>query len=182
MYALNQTINWKPKSTGEGRFGNWIAGANDWNLSRSRFWGIPLPIWRTEDGKEELMVGSLGELKAEIKKAIDADWSTEYLSPKVSIAMVPDVGHAIAHINNYGSHHTDSIITENDTIAQLFQDQVDSGITMHNTSTQFADGGEFGMGAEIGIATGKMHARGPVGVEQLCSYKYYVKGTGQTRP
>jgi len=88
----------------------------------------------------------------------------------------------VRHINSYGSHHTDSIIAQDDAAAAKFLQEVDSGIVMHNASTQFADGGEFGMGAEIGIATGKMHARGPVGLEQLCTYKYHVRGNGQCRP
>jgi len=96
--------------------------------------------------------------------------------------VVSDVSHAISHIDLHGSHHTDSIITEDAATAALFLNEVDSGIVMHNTSTQFADGGEFGMGAEIGISTGKLHARGPVGAEQLTSYKYVVRGTGQVRP
>ena len=117
-----------------------------------------------------------------ITSASEEDWKTEYLSAKLSCKFVNDVNDAITHINTYGSHHTDSIIAEDDNATQLFLNNVDSGIVMHNTSTQFADGGEFGMGAEIGIATGKMHARGPVGLEQLCTYKYQVHGNGQTRP
>jgi glutamate-5-semialdehyde dehydrogenase len=96
--------------------------------------------------------------------------------------VVKDVDEAIAHINAHGSHHTDAIITGDVATARIFLRKVDSAIVMHNTSTQFADGGEFGFGAEIGIATGKFHARGPVGAEQLTSFKYRVHGTGQTRP
>jgi glutamate-5-semialdehyde dehydrogenase len=96
--------------------------------------------------------------------------------------MVDGVDGAIAHIHEHGSHHTDAIVTENETTAQKFLNEVDSAIVLHNASTQFADGGEFGFGAEIGIATGKFHARGPVGVEQLTSFKYRIHGTGQTRP
>ena len=96
--------------------------------------------------------------------------------------MVENIEEAIDHINHFGSHHTDSIVTENSSAAAKFMNEVDSGIVMHNTSTQFADGGEFGMGAEIGISTGKLHARGPVGVEQLTTYKYKVRGSGQVRP
>lgn len=110
------------------------------------------------------------------------DWQTEYLAPIVSIKVVDTSAQAITHINQNGSHHTDAIITNNPDTANQFLAQVDSANVMHNTSTQFADGGEFGMGAEIGIATGKLHARGPVGADQLCTYKYIVKGTGQTRP
>lgn len=122
------------------------------------------------------------KLDPRIEAASEADWRTEYLAPKLSIATVDSVDQAIAHINHYGSHHTDSILCEAPDAAESFLNQVDSGIVLHNASTQFADGGEFGMGAEIGIATGKMHARGPVGVEQLCTYKYQVHGNGQTRP
>lgn len=120
-------------------------------------------------------------LDSRITPATEEDWVTEYLDAKLSCKFVNGVSEAIDHINGYGSHHTDSIITRNDTIAAQFLKNVDSGIVMQNASTQFADGGEFGMGAEIGIATGKMHARGPVGLEQLCTYKYQVLGTGQTR-
>lgn len=121
-------------------------------------------------------------LDSRIGVASTQDWSTEYLDAKLSCAIVNGVEEAVNHINTYGSHHTDSILTEDKTAADYFLKNVDSGIVLHNASTQFADGGEFGMGAEIGIATGKMHARGPVGVEQLCTYKYIVHGTGQTRP
>ncbi len=122
------------------------------------------------------------ELDARIKPALDSDWKTEYLDAKLSCRIVENVNEAIEHINTNGSHHTDAIIAEHMPSVKLFQQTVDSGIVMHNASTQFADGGEFGMGAEIGIATGKMHARGPVGLEQLCTYKYIVHGNGQTRP
>jgi len=114
--------------------------------------------------------------------AVEADWTTEYLEPIISARTVDGVRGAIDHINHYGSHHTDSIVTENEATAERFLNEVDSGIVLVNASTQFADGGEFGMGAEIGISTGKMHARGPVGVEQLTSYKYKVRGRGQVRP
>ncbi len=114
--------------------------------------------------------------------ASNEDWHTEYLDAIVSIKIVDGVQNAMHHIAHYGSAHTESIITENQETAQLFLSQVDSAIVMHNASTQFADGGEFGMGAEIGIATGRFHARGPVGVEQLTSFKYIVRGSGQTRP
>ena len=117
-----------------------------------------------------------------IKPATDEDWVTEYLDAIVSIKVVNGVTDAVNHINTYGSHHTDAIIAENAAAATTFMNGVDSGIVIVNASTQFADGGEFGMGAEIGISTGKLHARGPVGVEQLTSYKYIVRGTGQTRP
>ena len=121
-------------------------------------------------------------LDEHVRPATEADWDTEYLDAIIAVRVVSDVSHAIAHINLHGSHHTDSIITEDAAAAALFLNEVDSGIVMHNTSTQFADGGEFGMGAEIGISTGKLHARGPVGAEQLTSYKYVVRGVGQVRP
>ena len=115
-------------------------------------------------------------------KANEDDWKTEYLDSIISIKIVADVNDAIKHITKYGSNHTESIITENTENAELFLNHVGSAIVMHNTSTQFADGGEFGLGAEIGIATGKLHARGPVGLEGLTTYKYKVRGDGQIRP
>ncbi|MGB0719641.1 MAG: glutamate-5-semialdehyde dehydrogenase [Bdellovibrionales bacterium] len=121
-------------------------------------------------------------LDSRIGAATSEDWTTEYLDSKLSVAIVSSVEEAVNHINANGSHHTDSILAEDATAVAYFLNNVDSGICMHNASTQFADGGEFGMGAEIGIATGKMHARGPVGLEQLCTYKYLVHGNGQTRP
>jgi glutamate-5-semialdehyde dehydrogenase len=114
--------------------------------------------------------------------ATEEDWTTEYLAPILSIAVVDNVDGAMAHIARYGSQHTDSIVTEDKSAAERFLAEVDSAIVMHNTSTQFADGGEFGFGGEIGIATGRLHARGPVGAEQLTIFKYVVRGTGQTRP
>ena len=117
-----------------------------------------------------------------VKAATEVDWQTEYLDAILSVKVVSGLEEAVSHIDTYGSHHTDCIVTEDDAAAAKFLGDVDSAIVLHNASTQFADGGEFGMGAEIGISTGKMHARGPVGVEQLTSFKYQVKGTGQTRP
>ncbi len=122
------------------------------------------------------------KLDARVAPAQEEDWSTEYLEPILSVKVVDGVDGALAHIARYGTRHTDSIIAEDVKTAERFLEEVDSGIVMHNTSTQFADGGEFGMGAEIGIATGKLHARGPVGVEQLTTFKYQVRGNGQTRP
>ena len=135
-----------------------------------------------ESGCDIVGDGHTQSLHESIMPATDDDWGTEYLSEKISCKFVDSIEDAVKHINTYGSHHTDSILTEDNNAAQYFQHNVDSGIVMHNTSTQFADGGEFGMGAEIGIATGKMHARGPVGLEQLCTYKYFVHGNGQIRP
>ncbi len=117
-----------------------------------------------------------------IAPATDEDWGTEYLEPIASVKVVDGIDDAIEWVSTYSSHHTDAIMTEDDAAAKRFMDSIDSAIVMRNASTQFADGGEFGMGAEIGIATGKMHARGPVGLEQLCSFKYLVHGDGQTRP
>ena len=122
------------------------------------------------------------ELVAGATAANEADWSTEYLDSIISVRIVPGIDAAINHIATYGSNHTDCIITEDAARAEQFLQQVDSAIVMVNASTQFADGGEFGMGAEIGIATGRMHARGPVGAHQLTSFKYVVRGNGQTRP
>ena len=117
-----------------------------------------------------------------VKPASEADWSTEYLDAILTAGVVDGVDAAIAHIERYGSHHTDAIVTEDRATAEKFLRQVDSAIVLHNASTQFADGGEFGFGGEIGIATGRLHARGPVGVEQLTSFKYRIRGSGQTRP
>ena len=114
--------------------------------------------------------------------ATEDDWTTEYLAPILSIAVVDNIDAAMAHIARYGSQHTDSIVTEDKSAAERFLAEVDSAIVMHNASTQFADGGEFGFGGEIGIATGRLHARGPVGAEQLTIFKYVVRGSGQTRP
>jgi len=117
-----------------------------------------------------------------VAPATEADWSTEYLDKIIAVKVVDGIGAAIDHIERYGSHHTDSIVTADQQAADRFLNELDSAIVLHNASTQFADGGEFGMGAEIGIATGRMHARGPVGVEQLTSFKYRVRGSGQVRP
>jgi glutamate-5-semialdehyde dehydrogenase len=121
-------------------------------------------------------------LDERVRPASEADWSTEYLDAILSIRIVDGVAGAIEHIDRYGSSHTESIVTADQAAAERFLAEVDSAIVMHNASTQFADGGEFGMGAEIGISTGRLHARGPVGVEQLTSFKYVVRGSGQIRP
>jgi glutamate-5-semialdehyde dehydrogenase len=119
---------------------------------------------------------------ARVSPAIEEDWRREYLDAIISVRLVDGLEAAIAHIETYGSHHTDCIVTENSEAAERFLREVDSAIVLHNASTQFADGGEFGFGGEIGIATGRMHARGPVGLDQLTSFKYRVRGTGQIRP
>lgn len=117
-----------------------------------------------------------------LEAATEEDWTTEYLAAIISVALVDGISGAIGHIGKYSSNHTEAVIAEDPDVVERFFTEIDSAILLHNASTQFADGGEFGMGAEIGIATGKMHARGPVGVEQLTSFKYRVRGTGQIRP
>jgi glutamate-5-semialdehyde dehydrogenase len=117
-----------------------------------------------------------------VKPATEDDWKTEFLDAIIAVKVVDGVDGAIAHIEEHGSHHTDAIVTADTAAAEKFMREIDSAIVLHNASTQFADGGEFGFGAEIGIATGRLHARGPVGVEQLTTFKYRVLGTGQTRP
>ncbi len=116
------------------------------------------------------------------KAATEEDWTTEYLDAVLAVRVVDNIDAAIAHVEAHGSHHTDTIVTNDDAAAKRFLDEVDSAIVLHNASTQYADGGEFGMGAEIGISTDRLHARGPVGVEQLTIYKYVVRGSGQVRP
>jgi glutamate-5-semialdehyde dehydrogenase len=128
--------------------------------------------------------GDAATLRADprVTPASEDDWRTEYLDSIISCRVVPSLEAAVDHIETHGSHHTDCIVTEDLAAAATFMAEVDSAIVMHNASTQFADGGEFGFGGEIGIATGRMHARGPVGLEQLCSFKYRVLGEGHTRP
>ena len=125
---------------------------------------------------------TVASLVADVVPATEEDWSTEYLDAIISMRVVDDIDAAIDHIRRYGSGHTESIITDDGDAAETFFREVDSAIVLNNASTQFADGGEFGMGAEIGIATGRIHARGPVGADQLTSYKYVVRGSGQVRP
>ena len=125
---------------------------------------------------------ALRAIDGDVSPASDEDWDTEYLAPILSVAVVDGVAGAIAHIARHSSSHTESIVTENEATAARFLAEVDSAIVMHNASTQFADGGEFGLGAEIGIATGRLHARGPAGVREITTYKNLVRGTGQVRP
>ena len=142
----------------------------------------PLVEMLIEAGCEVRGDEAVQRVDSRVKPASDEDWDAEYLDAIIAARVVDGVDEAIAHIHNHGSHHTDAIVTEDDEAAQKFLKEVDSAIVLHNASTQFADGGEFGFGAEIGIATGKFHARGPVGVDQLTSFKYRIHGTGQTRP
>ena len=176
--AIEVTVNAKMRRTG-------ICGAAETLLIDKENADIFLPkLAEALEGLDCELRGCNNSLKI-IKDMIPAeenDWSTEYLDAIISIKIVDGIRGAIDHINSYSTSHTDSIITENIKTADIFLKEIDSAIVMHNASTQFADGGEFGMGAEIGIATGRFHARGPVGVEQLTSFKYVVRGSGQVRP
>ena len=142
----------------------------------------PLVEMLIESGCEVRGDAAVQASDARVKPATDEDWDTEYEDAIISARIVEGIDDALAHIRDHGSHHTDAIVTEDVASATRFLNEVDSAIVLHNASTQFADGGEFGFGAEIGIATGKFHARGPVGAEQLTSFKYRIHGTGQTRP
>jgi glutamate-5-semialdehyde dehydrogenase len=142
----------------------------------------PLVEMLIDAGCEVRGDAAVQRVDARVKPASEEDWATEYEDAIISARVVDGLDDAIAHIHAHGSHHTDAIVTEDAGTAEKFLNEVDSAIVLHNASTQFADGGEFGFGAEIGIATGKFHARGPVGAEQLTSFKYRVRGTGQTRP
>jgi glutamate-5-semialdehyde dehydrogenase len=142
----------------------------------------PLVIMLIDAGCEVRGDAAVQAVDPRVKAASESDWSTEYLDAILTAGVVDGVDAAISHIERYGSHHTDAIVTENRSAAEKFLREVDSAIVLHNASTQFADGGEFGFGGEIGIATGRLHARGPVGVEQLTSFKYRIHGSGQTRP
>jgi glutamate-5-semialdehyde dehydrogenase len=142
----------------------------------------PLVSMLIDAGCEVRGDAAVQKADARVKPASDEDWGTEYLDAIIAARVVDGVDGAISYIQNHGSRHTDAIVTEDAEAAEKFLNQVDSAIVLHNASTQFADGGEFGFGAEIGIATGKFHARGPVGAEQLTTFKYRVHGTGQTRP
>jgi glutamate-5-semialdehyde dehydrogenase len=142
----------------------------------------PLVEMLIDAGCEVRGDATVQKIDTRVKPASDEDWDTEYLDAVIAARVVDGVDDAIAHIRDHGSHHTDAIVAEDTKAAEEFLSEADSAIVLHNASTQFADGGEFGFGAEIGIATGKFHARGPVGAEQLTSFKYRVHGTGQTRP
>ncbi|MGA7791083.1 MAG: glutamate-5-semialdehyde dehydrogenase [Xanthobacteraceae bacterium] len=142
----------------------------------------PLVTMLLDAGCEIRGDAAVQAVDSRVKPASKADWSTEYLDAILTAGVVDGVDAAIAHIERYGSHHTDAIVTEDKKVADKFLREVDSAIVLHNASTQFADGGEFGFGAEIGIATGRLHARGPVGVEQLTTFNYRIRGSGQTRP
>ena len=143
---------------------------------------VPLVEALIEAGCEIRGDGETRRVFPEARAATEEDWRTEFLDAIIAVRVVEGVEGALAHIDAYGSHHTDAVVTEDAAIAERFLREVDSAIVLHNASTQFADGGEFGFGAEIGIATGRLHARGPVGVEQLTSFNYRVRGQGQTRP
>ncbi|WBU30070.1 glutamate-5-semialdehyde dehydrogenase [Rhodopseudomonas palustris] len=142
----------------------------------------PLVTMLIDSGCEVRGDQAVQQVDPRVKPASDEDWDTEYLDAVIAAKLVDGVDGAIAHIHNHGSHHTDAIVAEDVQAAAKFLGEVDSAIVLHNASTQFADGGEFGFGAEIGIATGKFHARGPVGAEQLTTFKYRIHGSGQTRP
>ena len=175
--AINITINAKMRRTG-------ICGAAETLLideDKASDFLPKLSKALKESGCEVRGCERSTELLNNIILAKPSDWDTEYLDSIISIKIVKGISGAIDHINKHSTNHTDSIITENNNTAEIFLKGIDSAIVMHNTSTQFADGGEFGMGAEIGIATGKFHARGPVGVEQLTTFKYIVRGSGQVR-
>jgi len=142
----------------------------------------PLVAMLIGEGCEVRGDPAIAAVDPRVVPAVEQDWHTEYLDAIISVAVVDGLDGALAHIARYSSHHTDAVITDDRATAERFLREVDSAIVLHNASTQFADGGEFGFGAEIGIATGRMHARGPVGVEQLTSFNYRVRGTGQIRP
>ena len=176
--AREVTLNAKMRRTG-------VCGAAENLLIDRSVAATLLPGIVDELAKAGCEVRGDGEaqgIDARIVPAGDADWRCEYLDAIIAVKVLDGVDEAVDFINRHGSYHTDSIITEDAGAAERFLDRVDSSIVMHNASTQFADGGEFGMGAEIGISTGRLHARGPVGAEQLTTYKYVVRGSGQTRP
>ncbi|MBB4052500.1 glutamate-5-semialdehyde dehydrogenase [Devosia subaequoris] len=176
--AVSVTLNAKMRRTG-------ICGAAETLLVHKDVASTHLqPIIEAlvEKGCEIRGDATVQSMLSGAKPATEEDWKTEYEDAIISVKVVDDIAAAIAHIERYSSHHTEAIIAEDPAAVEKFFNEIDSAILMHNASTQFADGGEFGFGGEIGIATGKMHARGPVGVEQLTSFKYRVRGNGQTRP
>ncbi|CAD7050178.1 glutamate-5-semialdehyde dehydrogenase [Pseudorhizobium endolithicum] len=176
--ARRIVVNAKMRRTG-------ICGAAETLLIDSAAIGthlMPILEGLTEAGCEIRASAAVLKVYPGLKPATEEDWRTEYLDAVISVAIVDGIAGAIAHINTYSSNHTEAVIAEDPKVVGRFFTEIDSAILLHNASTQFADGGEFGMGGEIGIATGKMHARGPVGVEQLTSFKYRVHGTGQIRP
>lgn len=176
--AVAVTVNSKMRRTG-------VCGAAETLLiDRARLNDLYAPVAAALKAAGCALRGdaAIRAIDPEVAPARDDDWSTEYLAPVLSVAAVDGVEGAVAHIARYGTAHTETIVTENAASAEDFLARVDSAIVLHNASTQFADGGEFGFGAEIGIATGRLHARGPVGVEQLTTFKYRVRGSGQTRP
>ncbi|MCJ8518755.1 glutamate-5-semialdehyde dehydrogenase [Pseudorhizobium tarimense] len=176
--AKRIVVNAKMRRTG-------ICGAAETLLVDSAAIGTHLmPILEalTEVGCEIRASAAVLKVFPGFKPATEEDWRTEYLDATISVGIVDGISGAIAHINTYSSNHTEAIVAEDPLVVQRFFNEIDSAILLHNASTQFADGGEFGMGGEIGIATGKMHARGPVSAEQLTSFKYRVHGTGQVRP
>jgi len=173
--ARSIVLNAKLRRTG-------VCGATETLLVESKAHLAPLVTDLLEAGCEVRGDAAAQAVDPRVRPASEEDWSTEYLDAVISVKLVDGLEGAIAHIERYGSHHTDAIITEDAAKAEAFLATVDSAIVLVNASTQFADGGEFGMGAEIGISTGKLHARGPVGVEQLTSFKYLVRGAGQVRP
>ena len=176
--AIDIVINAKMRRTG-------ICGATETLLCHKEVINSILPdiiAKLMSQGCEVRADENIQPLNKNINNATTKDWETEYLDKIISIKSVNDLSDAINHIEQFGSNHTDAIITENATTAEAFLKEVNSAIVLHNASTQYADGGEFGMGAEMGIATGKLHARGPVGLEQLTTYKYQLRGNGQVRP
>ena len=176
--AVNLVYNAKLRRTG-------VCGALETLLINSSVASKLLPAIAAplrDSGCELRGDAAARKILPDMEAATEEDWRTEYLAPILSIKIVDGLDGALAHISNYGTGHTELIITENGSTAERFLREVDSSIVLHNASTQFADGGEFGMGAEIGIATGRIHARGPVGAEQLTTFKYVVRGHGETRP
>ena len=176
--AVNIVLNAKMRRTG-------VCGATETLLVDAAAAADVLPTLvkaLLEAGCEVRGDAAAQKADARVKPATDADWATEYLDAIIAVKTVDGVAGAIDHIARYGTQHTDAIVTGNEGTAVRFLREVDSAIVLHNASTQFADGGEFGFGGEIGIATGKLHARGPVGVDQLTSFKYIVRGDGQIRP